>query len=298
MAAVSTAESRIARRFAELAASGRKAVVPYIVAGDPLADISVPLMHRLVEAGADIIELGVPFSDPMAEGPTIQRGHERALEKGVRLRDVLAMVKAFRERDSQTPVLLMGYANPVVGMGFARFADEARQAGLDALLTVDMPPEEVEDLNRELKRTGLDNIFLVAPTTPEERIEKIARVATGFVYYVSLKGVTGAGHLDTEDVASHVAQIRSHTDLPVAVGFGIKDAESAATVARCADGVVVGSALVQLLADRAADGADEASLLDAAAEFIAVIRSGVDSVAGVAGDEDKTRGDTATTGGR
>lgn len=295
---MSNPDSRVASRFAELAASGRKAVIPYIVAGDPLADISVPLMHRLVEAGADIIELGVPFSDPMAEGPTIQRGHERALEKGIRLRDALAMVEAFRQQDTKTPVLLMGYANPVVGMGYANFADRARAAGLDALLTVDMPPEEVEDLNRELKRAGLDNIFLVAPTTPEERIEKIARVATGFVYYVSLKGVTGAGHLDTVDVASHVARIREHTDLPVAVGFGIKDAESAATVAGCADGVVVGSALVQLLADCAAGGGDEAALLDAAGTFIASIRAGVDSVSGGAQSEASGQGDSANIGGR
>lgn len=295
---MSTSGSRIAQRFSELAASGRKAVIPYIVAGDPLADISVPLMHRMVEAGADIIELGVPFSDPMAEGPTIQRGHERALEKGIRLRDALAMVEAFRERDTQTPVLLMGYANPVVGMGFDYFADKAKAAGLDALLTVDMPPEEVEDLNRELKRVGLDNIFLVAPTTPEERVEKIARVATGFVYYVSLKGVTGAGHLDSADVVSHVACIRRHTDLPVAVGFGIKDAESAATVARCADGVVVGSALVQLLADRAAEGGDAAALLDAAGAFIGAIRAGVDSVSGGAPEQAVGEGDPATIGGR
>ncbi|MDJ0877302.1 MAG: tryptophan synthase subunit alpha [Halieaceae bacterium] len=269
---------RIARRFAELAEAGRKAVIPYLVAGDPMRDISVPLMHRLVAAGADIIELGVPFSDPMAEGPTIQRGHERALDKGVRLRDALAMVAEFRKDDQDTPVLLMGYANPVVGMGFAKFADQARDAGLDALLTVDMPPEEVEALNVELKRGGLDNIFLVAPTTPPERVEKITEVATGFVYYVSLKGVTGAGHLDVDSVAEHVATIRRFTDLPVAVGFGIKDAESAALVAREADGVVVGSALVQLMADRAADGASEAEILEAAASLLADIRGGVDSI--------------------
>jgi tryptophan synthase alpha chain len=283
---VNTGSGRIARRFAELAAGGRKAVIPYLVAGDPLPEISVPLMHRLVEAGADIIELGVPFSDPMAEGPTIQRGHERALAQGIRLRDVIDMVKRFREQDHDTPVLLMGYANPVVGMGFGAFADRAREAGVDALLTVDMPPEEVEDLNRELKRTGLDNIFLVAPTTPPARIEKIARAATGFVYYVSLKGVTGAGHLDVEDVAAHVATIREYTALPVAVGFGIKDAGSAATVARCADGVVVGSALVQLLADCAAQGADHETLLKTAASFVAQIRAGVDSVPPVSAGEE------------
>ena len=283
---MSSTKGRMKKRFAELAGVGRKAVIPYIVAGDPAPGITVALMHRLVEAGADIIELGVPFSDPMAEGPTIQRGHERALEHGIRLCDALDMVASFRERDSETPVLLMGYANPVLGMGVEVFADRAQAAGLDALLTVDMPPEEVEPLNRELKRVGLDNIFLVAPTTPAARVEKITQVATGFVYYVSLKGVTGAGHLDVDDVVAHVETIRSFTDLPVAVGFGIKDADSAATVARCADGVVVGSALVQLLADGAAGGADEATLLDAAGEFLATIRAGVDSVSpGVAENE-------------
>ncbi len=277
--AVDTSTGRIAKRFAELAADGRKAVIPYLVAGDPLGDISVPLMHRLVAAGADIIELGVPFSDPMAEGPTIQRGHERALDKGIRLRDALDMVAEFRTQDQDTPVLLMGYANPVIGMGFAAFADRASEAGLDALLTVDMPPEEVEVLNTELKRAGLDNIFLVAPTTPAERVEKITEVATGFVYYVSLKGVTGAGHLDVDSVSEHVALIRRFTTLPVAVGFGIKDAESAVRVAREADGVVVGSALVQLMADRAAAGAEQSDILDAAASLLAEIRAGVDSIA-------------------
>ncbi len=276
---------RIAQRFARLQAEGRRAVIPYLVAGDPLRDISVPLMHRLVEAGADIIELGVPFSDPMAEGPTIQRGHERALDKGVRLRDALAMVAEFRKLDTETPVLLMGYANPVVGMGFDRFADLASEAGLDALLTVDMPPEEVEALNAELKRVQLDNIFLVAPTTPAARVEKITEVATGFVYYVSLKGVTGAGHLDVDSVAEHVATIRRFTTLPVAVGFGIKDAESAARVAQVADGVVVGSALVQLMADRAAAGDDQQGILDAAAALLADIRSGVDGIPPAHGED-------------
>lgn len=275
---MSQSQGRIAQRFKALAAEGRKAVIPYIVAGDPLGDITIPLMHQLVAAGADIIELGVPFSDPMAEGPTIQRGHERALDKGIRLRDALDMVAEFRKDDDVTPVLLMGYANPVVGMGFADFADRASAAGLDALLTVDMPPEEVEALNTELKRVSLDNIFLVAPTTPPERTEKIAQAATGFVYYVSLKGVTGAGHLDVADVERHLAMIRACTDLPVAVGFGIKDAPSAAAVAKVADGVVVGSALVQLLADRADDGADQGDILAAASELVGSIRSGVDSV--------------------
>ena len=268
--------SRIGKRFAELGAAGRKALIPYVVAGDPKPGLTVTVMHRLVEAGADIIELGVPFSDPMAEGPTIQRGHERALEHGVRLRDALGMVADFRSSDDETPVLLMGYANPVMGMGFAEFADRAREVELDGLLTVDMPPEEVETLNAELKRQGIDNIFLVAPTTPPERVARIASVATGFIYYVSLKGVTGAGHLDVDDAAHHVAVIREHTDLPVAVGFGIKDAGSAARVASFADGVVVGSALVQLMADRAAAGASDAETAEAAAGLLAEIRQGID----------------------
>jgi len=272
-----SSSSRIAGRFTALAAQGRKAVIPYIVAGDPLPDVTVPLMHRLVEAGADIIELGVPFSDPMAEGPVIQRGHERALACGIRLRDALQMVADFRAGDTETPVLLMGYSNPVVGMGYAAFADRASSVGLDALLTVDMPPEEVDALNVELKRVGMDNIFLVAPTTPAERVRKITDVATGFVYYVSLKGVTGAGHMDAEDVATHVALIRQHSSLPVAVGFGIKDAESAARVARNADGVVIGSALVQRLADCVDAGGDAAAVLDSAAALVAEIRQGVDA---------------------
>ena len=268
---------RIAGRFADLAVQGKRALIPYIVAGDPDPGATVMLMHKLVQAGADIIELGVPFSDPMAEGPVIQKAHERALEHNVSLRDTLAMVAEFRSRDTDTPVLLMGYANPVLGMGFAGFADAAREAGLDALLTVDMPPEEVGELNQELKRAELDNIFLVAPTTTRQRIEKIAEVATGFVYYVSLKGVTGAGNLDVEDVAEHLAQIRACSELPVAVGFGIKDPQTAAAIARVADGVVVGSALVQLVADRIASGDPMDTAATAAATLLADIRAGIDN---------------------
>ena len=268
---------RIAGRFADLAVQGKRALIPYIVAGDPDPGATVMLMHKLVQAGADIIELGVPFSDPMAEGPVIQKAHERALEHNVSLRDTLAMVAEFRSRDTDTPVLLMGYANPVLGMGFAGFADAAREAGLDALLTVDMPPEEVGELNQELKRAELDNIFLVAPTTTRQRIEKIAEVATGFVYYVSLKGVTGAGNLDVEDVAEHLAQIRACSELPVAVGFGIKDPQTAAAIARVADGVVVGSALVQLVADRIASGDPMDTAAEVAATLLADIRAGIDN---------------------
>jgi tryptophan synthase alpha chain len=271
--------SRISERFRQLAEQGRKAVIPYIVAGDPQPGVTVPLMHRLVDCGADIIELGVPFSDPMAEGPVIQQGHERALANGISLQGVLGMLGEFRESDTDTPVLLMGYANPVMHMGYGAFVDAASEVGLDGLLTVDIPPEEVEEVNTELKRVGMDNIFLIAPTTPDERIARITESASGFIYYVSLKGVTGAGHLDTADVARRLADIRRHSDLPVAVGFGIKDAESARAVAEVADGVVVGSALVSAAARVFAEGGDASAAIEAAAGLLGSIRQGVDSTA-------------------
>lgn len=271
--------SRIAGRFQHLAKQGRTALIPYIVAGDPGQDVTVPLMHRLVDSGADIIELGVPFSDPMAEGPVIQQGHERALANGTSLTVALAMVRDFRRSDPTTPVLLMGYANPVMHMGYAAFADAAAAVGLDALLTVDIPPEEVDGINTELQRVGMDNIFLVAPTTPEERIARIAARASGFIYYVSLKGVTGAGHLDTGEVARRLETIRRHSDLPVAVGFGIKDAESARAVASVADGVVVGSALVNAMAQAIESGGGNAAAVNAAGELLGRIRHGIDSAA-------------------
>jgi len=271
--------SRISERFRQLAGEGRKALIPYVVAGDPHLEITVPLMHRLVESGADVIELGVPFSDPMAEGPVIQQGHERALANGTTLRLVLDMVREFRTVDGDTPVLLMGYANPVMHMGYAAFADAAAEAGLDGLLTVDIPPEEVAEVNAELKRVGIDNIFLIAPTTPEDRITRITASASGFIYYVSLKGVTGAGHLDTADVARKVEEIRRHSDLPVAVGFGIKDPESARVVAGIADGVVVGSALVSTMAQVISRVGDPQAAIGAAAELLRRIRAGVDKAA-------------------
>ncbi len=270
--------SRIAGVFQTLEATSRKAVIPYIVAGDPIVDITVDLMTALVEGGADIIELGVPFSDPMSEGPVIQRGHERALERGVRLRGVLETVRQFRQENTHTPVLLMGYANPVEHMGYQRFADEASAAGVDALLTVDVPPEEVDDINAELKRVGMDNIFLIAPTTPSSRMDRITAQASGFIYYVSLKGVTGAGNLDQQAVSEQVAEIRRHTSLPVCVGFGIKDGPSAARVARDADGVVIGSALVQRLADVQAAGGDRVAILSAATALLTDIRAHVDGM--------------------
>jgi tryptophan synthase alpha chain len=271
--------SRIAGRFQQLAEQGRTALIPYIVAGDPGLDVTVGLMHALVKNGADIIEVGVPFSDPMSEGPVIQLGHERALANGTSLRNVLEMVQEFRQSDSDTPVLLMGYANPVNHMGYAAFADAAAQAEVDALLTVDIPPEEVDDVNAELRRVGMDNIFLVAPTTPDERVARIAGQASGFIYYVSLKGVTGAGHLDPAEVATRIAGIKRHSDLPVAVGFGIKDAASARSVAAVADGVVVGSALVNAMAGAIEGGGNHQDAVDAAGALMADIRQGIDSIA-------------------
>ncbi len=237
--------ARIRDRFEKLKVEGRKALIPYVTAGDPNPAITVPLMHAMVTAGADIIELGIPFSDPMADGPVIQLAAERALEYGTSLRDVLAMVAEFRQQDSDTPVVLMGYLNPVEVMGYETFAKAASDAGVDGVLSVDLPPEEAHDLRVALDAYGIDPIFLLAPTTDDERIEKICAVASGYVYYVALKGVTGAGGLDVQSVTDKLVQIRRHTDLPVGVGFGIKDAESARAVAAVADAVVVGSALVK-----------------------------------------------------
>lgn len=270
--------SLIEARFKALAQEGKKALIPYLVAGDPNLDMTVPLMHALVGAGADILELGVPFSDPMAEGQVIQLAHERALASGASLRKTLACLREFRLSDKHTPVLLMGYANPVFHMGYADFADAAAQVHLDGLLTVDIPPEEVTELNLELNRVGIDNIFLVAPTTPDSRVGLITAQASGFVYCVALKGVTGAGNLDPEYVAEQVKRIRAHTSLPVAVGFGIKDAQSAASISVIADGVVVGSALVQTVADVVKAGGSAEEAIGAAAKLVADIRRGIDAV--------------------
>lgn len=236
---------RIQACFDELKKSGRKALIPYIVAGDPDPEKTVEQMHALVTAGADLIELGVPFSDPMAEGPVIQLAHERALENKTRLVDILKMVANFREKDKRTPIVLMGYANPVEVMGYKTFSENARKAGVDGVLTVDLPPEEADSLNSTLAAEGIDTIFLIAPTTRDDRLDSICQGATGYLYYVSFKGVTGANSLDVEDVSNNVAKIRLKSELPVAVGFGIKDAESAKAISRIADGVVVGSALVK-----------------------------------------------------
>lgn len=245
--------SRLKPTFEALKAENRTALVSFITAGDPQPSVTVQLLHDMVEAGASVLELGIPFSDPMAEGPVIQAACERALEHNVSLRDVLAMVAEFRTRDSQTPIVLMGYTNPVEVMGYAPFADAAAEAGVDGLILVDLPPEEGGELIHELKARHIDMIFLLAPTSTDERMQTICTQASGFVYYVSLKGVTGAAHLDVDSVVEKVNQIRSHTSIPVGVGFGIRDAESAARVAAVADAVVVGSAIVQRVADNASD---------------------------------------------
>jgi tryptophan synthase alpha chain len=236
--------SRIAGVFSALREQGRQALIPFVTAGDPEPSVTLPLMHALVEAGADIIELGVPFSDPMADGPVIQRASERALKHHVSLHDVIGMVRDFRRTNEHTPVVLMGYLNPLEVMGYAAFAEQAAAAGVDGVLTVDIPPEEGEVFVPAMKAWGIDPIFLLAPTSNRARIERITAAASGFVYYVSLKGVTGAANLSLDSVRQKLAEIRSCTDLPVGVGFGIKDAQTAAAMAGFADAVVVGSALV------------------------------------------------------
>jgi tryptophan synthase alpha chain len=245
--------SRIVQRFKTLKADGRKALIPYFTAGDPDPESTLDLMHALVDAGADLIELGVPFSDPMAEGPVIQLACERALKHEVSLHDVMALVAAFRQKDSDTPVILMGYLNPVEVMGYREFANEAAAAGVDGVLIVDMPPEEGAEPIDIFKQAGLDLIFLAAPTSTPERLQKIAAASSGFVYYVSLKGVTGAKSLDVNAVKSKLEDVRRYVDLPVGVGFGIKTADDAAAIASVADAVVVGSAIVQHIADNQHD---------------------------------------------
>jgi len=237
--------SRIAARFAACRARRRTALIPFVTAGDPSPATTVPLLHALVAAGADLLELGVPFSDPIADGPVIQRATERALAQGIGLSEVLALVAAFRRDDPNTPVVLMGYLNPVERLGYARFAAAARAAGVDGALIVDAPPEESAALAAALRAQALDLVYLLAPTSDGERIARIGAVATGFVYYVSIKGVTGAAQPELDAVAAKVAEIRARIDLPVGVGFGIHDAATAAQVARIADAVIVGSALVR-----------------------------------------------------
>jgi len=245
--------SRLKARFAALKAENKTALVPFVTAGDPHPSVTVNLMHDMVEAGASVLELGIPFSDPMAEGPVIQLACERALKHNVSLTDVLGMVKEFRTKDADTPIVLMGYTNPVEVMGYEKFSSAAADAGVDGLILVDLPPEEGADLIVQLKDCKIDMIFLLAPTSTDERMKLICDQASGFVYYVSLKGVTGAANLDVDSVVEKVSQIRTHTSLPVGVGFGIRDATSAAQVAGVADAVVVGSAIVSRIAENAED---------------------------------------------
>lgn len=266
--------SRIQTTFAALSAQGRKGLIPFITAGDPEPGLTVALMHALVEGGADVIELGVPFSDPMADGPVIQRASERALANGVSLTQVLCWVREFRQRDAATPVVLMGYANPIERMGEQAFAQAARDAGVDGVLVVDYPPEECESFARLMREHGIDPIFLLAPTTTDARIAQVARVASGYLYYVSLKGVTGSGALDLDSVAARLPVIKRHANLPVGVGFGIRDAQTARAIASVADAVVIGSRLVQLLEE-----APREQAVQSLRSFIAEIRTALDAKA-------------------
>jgi tryptophan synthase alpha chain len=267
--------SRLKARFDALRTKGRKALIPFITAGDPNPDVTVPLMHELVKAGADVLELGIPFSDPMAEGPAIQRACERALAHHITMTNVLDMVRQFRTTDSDTPVVLMGYLNPIEAMGYEAFAEHAVASGADGVITVDLPPEEADDYLAAFNRQGLDPVFLLAPTSTDERIRRVAEVASGFVYYVSLKGVTGASNLDPVEVEAKLTKIRKQVSLPLGVGFGIKSPEVAASVARIADAVVVGSALVNRIADLA-DRPDE--ILKTVPDFVASLREAMDQV--------------------
>ncbi|MDP1648284.1 MAG: tryptophan synthase subunit alpha [Rubrivivax sp.] len=268
--------SRIPATLAALKAQGRTALIPYVTAGDPYADATPEIMQALADGGADIIELGVPFSDPMADGPVIQKASERALARGIGLPQVLAMVRDFRRGNAGTPVVLMGYANPIERYdqreGEGAFITHAAEAGVDGVLVVDYPPEECEAFAARLKAAGLDLIFLLAPTSTEQRMQEVGRVATGYVYYVSLKGVTGAGHLDTAAVAAMVPRIRAHVKVPVGVGFGIRDAATARAVAQEADAVVIGSRLIQILETEKRDNAAAA-----ARGFMAEIRAALDA---------------------
>ncbi|MBN8747514.1 Tryptophan synthase alpha chain [Xylophilus ampelinus] len=277
--------SRIAATFDKLKAEGRRALIPYVTAGFPYADITPELMHGMVAAGADVIELGVPFSDPMADGPVIQKAGEAALAMGVGLGQVLDMVHTFRQKDMVTPVVLMGYANPIEAFNLrvpitsesggtrSAFVQHASTAGVDGVLVVDYPPEECESLANDLRKSGMDLIFLLAPTSTAERMAQIGRIASGYVYYVSLKGVTGAGHLDTEAVGQMVPRIRQHVKIPVGVGFGIRDARTAQAVGSAGDAVVIGTKIIQLI-----EGQPREQVVPRVAEFLAEIRQALDAL--------------------
>ena len=268
--------SKIKALFAELKRTGKKGLIPFITAGDPDPASTVELMHALVRGGANVLELGIPFSDPMADGPVIQRSSERALAKGVTLRQCLAMVRQFRQTDSTTPIVLMGYANPVEQMGAEHFAQQAKDAGVDGVLIVDYPPEECIDFAALMRVAGIDPIFLLAPTSSPQRIQAAANAAAGYLYYVSLRGVTGAANLNTQDVASIIPAIRAITTIPIAVGFGIRDAASACAVAHLADAVVIGSRIIQLL-DESVKGGDMTAAVQSLENFMREIRVALDA---------------------
>ena len=264
--------SRIPKTFAALAAQGRKALIPFITAGDPHPDLSLPLMRALVAGGADIIELGVPFSDPMADGPTIQRASERALVHGMSLRRVLALVSEFRKENAKTPVVLMGYANPVEAYGIEAFARDASKSGVDGVLVVDYPPEECAGFAAALKQAGIDPIFLLAPTSTQKRYDEVAQIGSGYIYYVSLKGVTGSAKLDLDEVAARIPLIRDKVGMPVGVGFGIRDAATAARIGAVADAVVIGSRIIEEIEQSPA--AEAAARVEA---FVSGIRAALDA---------------------
>tara|TARA_R110002073_G_scaffold52938_7_gene137125 strand:+ start:768 stop:1592 length:825 start_codon:yes stop_codon:yes gene_type:complete len=267
--------NRINKTFTTLKAQNKKALIPFITAGDPEPALTVPLMHKLVQKGADILELGVPFSDPMADGPTIQRSSERALKHNVSLEDVLTMVSEFRKTDMATPVILMGYANPIEAMGYAKFTDKAKVCGIDGVLTVDYPPEECEEWVKHLTRNKIDAIFLLSPTTPQKRIEQVAKLAQGYIYYVSLKGVTGAAHLDLNSVKNMLTQLRSSISIPIGVGFGIRDGAMAKAVSELADAVVVGSRLIEEI-----EKSSSTELLDNVGNLLKSLRDAIDESVG------------------
>ena len=264
--------SRIQSKFEALKKQGRKALIPFVTAGDPNPKMTVSLMHALVESGADVLELGVPFSDPMADGPVIQRASERALKHKVGLRNVLQMVADFRGKDKVTPVVLMGYGNPIEAMGWETFAKRCAEVGVDGVLTVDFPPEESHDAFEFLQTHGIDPIFLIAPTTNDARIALVAKLARGYVYYVSLKGVTGAGNLDLGAIAQKIPQLRKHITVPIGVGFGIRDAETARAVSALCDGVVVGSRIVQEI-----ENSKEQQVLENVSRLVTELRTAIDT---------------------
>ena len=265
--------SRIKTRFDRLQGQGRKALISYFTAGDPNPNVTVPMMRRLVAAGADVLELGMPFSDPMADGPVIQKASERALAAGMTLRGVLDCVREFRQNDDDTPVVLMGYLNPIEAMGHREFAEAAANAGVDGVLTVDLPLEEARELTPDLVDAGIDPIFLLAPTSTAERMARTAQLGRGYVYYVSLKGITGSAALNVDEVAAKMAAIKQHITIPVGVGFGIKDAASAAAIAKTADAVVVGSAIVALMAEHK-DA--ESRMFDEVSALVSAMRAAMD----------------------